>query len=170
MKFDKSKANSNPCIPANFTGEELYFFDWKLFLPQNIDCYLNNFALHYSRKTKRTYNTHGLDVFVNGFGKTNSIKTLDNYPSEYTQAPVFIKLVEALVNESYVPGVSVLGAPYDWRKAPNEMQRFYSMLTKLVQDAYIINNNTKVVVVAHSMGNQIILVSLLFLNKHSSLC
>ena len=57
----------------------------------------------------------------------------------------------------YVRGVNVRGAPYDWRKAPNELGEFYVNLTQLVEDTYYLNNGTRVVFIAHSMGNPVTL-------------
>lgn len=42
------------------------------------------------------------------------------------------------------------------------MSGYYSQLTKLVEDTYTINNNSKVVLLGHSLGN---LVLLYFLNQ-----
>ncbi|ELT91848.1 hypothetical protein CAPTEDRAFT_153574 [Capitella teleta] len=70
----------------------------------------------------------------------------------------FFHIVDQLVkNMSYVRDVSVRGAPYDFRKGPNEMQGFIADLKTLIEDTYALNNNTAVVLIGHSMGNPYIL-------------
>jgi lysophospholipase III len=73
-------------------------------------------------------------------------------------------LVKALVSQfGYTRGVNIRGAPYDWRRAPNELDLFFKNLTTLVEETYTLNNNTQVMLVAHSMGNPI---SVYWLNNY----
>ena len=120
--------------------------------PSYIDCWVDNLRLVYDNKTRTTSNSPGVEILIKGFGQTNTLEYLDTVPLSPTS--YFAPIVEALVKESgYVRGVNIRGAPYDWRKAPNEFGEYYANLTKLVEDSYYANNNTKVILVAHSMGN-----------------
>ncbi|XP_076447791.1 lysosomal phospholipase A and acyltransferase-like [Babylonia areolata] len=69
----------------------------------------------------------------------------------------FSDLVKELVSNGYTRGVDVMAAPYDFRKAPNEMQEFFNKTKRLIEDTYARNGNSSVVVVAHSMGNPVML-------------
>jgi hypothetical protein len=53
-------------------------------------------------------------------------------------------------------------APYDFRKAPNEMHAWMQDFKKLVEHSYVTNSNLSVVLLAHSMGSPL---SLYFLNQ-----
>ena len=157
-KYDKSKAPNDVCV-SNLTSEFLIWFNVQLLGPQSIDCLANNIKLNYNAKTKLTSDTPGVKISTNGFGQTVGIETIDGVPLGQSLFPYFTGLVNALVaNLSYVKGVNIRGAPYDWRKAPNELQAYYTNLTQLVERTYAINNNTRVVIIAHSMGNPIVLV------------
>ena len=125
-------------------------------LPYYVDCLVDNLRLVYDNKTRTTSNSPGVQTLVKGFGHTDTIEYLDNF--SFSVASYFAPIVNALVdNYNYVRGVNVRGAPYDWRKAPNELGEYYAQLTKLVEDSYYTNSNTKVILVAHSMGNPIAL-------------
>ena len=59
----------------------------------------------------------GVKVRVPYFGNTTGIKYLDpcvSHPGEY-----FATFVSALVSAGYEEGVSLRGAPYDFRRAPS---------------------------------------------------
>ena len=61
----------------------------------------------------------GVKVRVPYFGNTTGIKYLDptvSHPGEY-----FAKMVTALIDMGYEEGVSLRGAPYDFRKAPSKL-------------------------------------------------
>ena len=166
VTFNKSRAKSDWCIPSSAASatETLYFFDWRHFMPPAIGCYMRNLRLHYNARTRKTSDTPGVQLSVHGFGHTHTVETIDGAPESVSHLPAFSALVHALVaKHGYERGVSVRAAPYDWRKAPNEMQHFYTKLTKLVEDTYALNGNVRVLLVAHSMGNPLVLVSTRFL-------
>ena len=159
VKFDKGKAPSDECVPYEQSTDQslLYWVNWSQLTPQAIACYMDNLRLCYNQTTRRTSNKQGVSLSVHEFGNTTCVESLDGDPN--TPAQVFTAIVDALVRRGYTRGVDVRGAPYDWRIAPNEMQAFYTQLTELVQDTYAINANTKVILVSHSMGSPIVLVS-----------
>jgi len=59
---------------------------------------------------------------------------------------------ESLIPIGYERDSSVLGAPYDFRKAPNELQDWMGDFQKLIETTHDSNNNTPVVLLCHSMG------------------
>jgi triacylglycerol esterase/lipase EstA (alpha/beta hydrolase family) len=46
---------------------------------------------------------------------------------------------------------------YDFRKGADEQDEFFVNLTRLVTETYELNNQTKVVLVTHSMGGSLLL-------------
>ncbi|KAK6174414.1 hypothetical protein SNE40_017695 [Patella caerulea] len=131
-------------------------------VPVLIDCFVDNMRLVYNATSRTTSNSPGVFTRMPGFGDTYSVEWLD--PDTFlhiTRTSYFAPIVTSLVNWGYVRGKSVRGAPYDFRKAPNEFGDYFVQLKKLIEDTYTLNNNTPIVILAHSMGNP---VSLYFLN------
>ncbi|KAJ8302642.1 hypothetical protein KUTeg_019038, partial [Tegillarca granosa] len=130
--------------------------------PYVIDCFVDNMRLEYDRVTHTTHNVAGVDIKTSQFGHTKTVEYLD--PSELSQTSYFGPIVDSLVAEGYVRNVSIRGAPYDFRKAPNELGEFYVKLKSLIEETYTLNNNSRVTLVGHSMGNP---VTLYFLNHQT---
>jgi lysophospholipase-3 len=139
-----------------------YFMLWlniHQILPFVVDCFVDNIRLNYDNVTRKSYNTPGVDIKVLGFGQTDTVEYLSS--TKLSQTVYFGGIVSSLVDQyGYVRGVNVRGAPYDFRKAPNELDDFYADLTSLVEETYFLNNQTKVILVAHSLGNSVTLVSI----------
>lgn len=127
----------------------------KLFLPAVIGCWTDNMKLVYNTTTNRTSNMPGVLVRVPGFRNTSTVEWLD--PSKAIEGRYFVDIVEALLPLGYRRGKNILGAPYDWRRAPNEFQSYYGNLTRLIEETYRYNGNMKVLILAHSMGNPVML-------------
>ncbi|XP_078067162.1 lysosomal phospholipase A and acyltransferase [Mustelus asterias] len=138
-----------------------YFTLWlnlELLLPLVIDCWIDNIRLIYNTTTKTTETPPGVDVRVPGFGKTYPLEFLD--PSKRAVGIYFYTLVKSMVEWGYLRDEDVRGAPYDWRRAPNESGQFFKDLQKMIEFMYI-KYGGPVVLIAHSMGN---LYTLYFLN------
>ena len=58
----------------------------------------------------------------------------------------------ALVHNGYERGLTVRGAPYDFRYAPHSQAFYFVQLRQLVEETWAINGRRKVVLLAHSMG------------------
>lgn len=130
--------------------------------PYVIDCLVENLKLNYNNQTKETLNSDGVDIRIKGFGQTDTVEYIDS--SKLSLSTYFGLIVNALVTKAkYVRGVNVRGAPYDWRKAPDELHEYYKSLTQLVEETYEMNNQTRIMLVAHSMGNP---VSLYWMNNY----
>ncbi|GFS42997.1 phospholipase A2 group XV, partial [Nephila pilipes] len=118
--------------------------------------------LVYNNQTRKTTNYPGVDIRVPGFGDTSTLEIID--PHFLAPHPLGVQLrhhpwteyykdiVTALVEVGYVRNISVRGAPYDFRKAPNELQDYYANLKHLIEETYEINDETKTTIVCHSMG------------------
>jgi lysophospholipase-3 len=142
-----------------------YFLLWlniEEITPYVIDCFVDNIRLVYDNVTKTTQNSPGVDVLVPDFGRPEPVEYLDT--TKLSATSYYAAIADAFVKKyGYVRGLNIRGAPYDWRKAPNEMQEFYANFTKLIEETYYANNGTKILLLAHSMGNP---VTLYFLNNY----
>ncbi|XP_063529576.1 phospholipase A2 group XV-like [Cydia strobilella] len=135
-----------------------YFNIWlnlELLVPFVIDCWVDNLKLEYDNVTRTTRNPAGVDVRVPGWGTPEPVEWLD--PSHEKSGVYFNTIADALVKIGYVRNVSIRGAPYDFRRAPNENAEFFVKLKTLVEDTYNINNKTSVTLLVHSMGGSMAL-------------
>ncbi|XP_059401973.1 phospholipase A2 group XV-like isoform X1 [Carassius carassius] len=130
-------------------------------LPGFIDCWIDNMRLLYNRTSHFTEAPPGVDVRVPGFGQTYSLEHLDT--SIRPMIKYFFTIVQALVEIGYTRNDDVRGAPYDWRKAPNENKEYFLRLKQMIEE--MANKaGGPVVLIAHSMGN---MYTLYFLQKQT---
>ncbi|XP_049578263.1 lysosomal phospholipase A and acyltransferase [Syngnathus scovelli] len=127
--------------------------------PVAIDCWMDNIRLIYNRTTHTTSSPPGVNISVPGFGLTSSMEYLD--PNKQGVGMYFFNIAQALVDWGYTRGDDVRGAPYDWRKAPNENKDYFLALRKMIEEMAK-NAGGPVVLIAHSMGNMYMLY---FLNQ-----
>ncbi|KAE9416180.1 hypothetical protein Angca_007738, partial [Angiostrongylus cantonensis] len=113
------------------------------------------FRLVFNSTTGLSSNMPGVDIRVPGFGGTNTIEWLDK--SKASPGLYFFTLVEQMVSWGYSRGKNLLGAPFDWRKSPNELHLYFDLLKTTIETTYRYNGHTKVITLGHSMGNPIIL-------------
>lgn len=152
-KLDKPKVVHYLCSKRT----DSYFTLWlnlELLLPVIIDCWIDNIRLVYNRTSRTTQFPDGVDVRVPGFGETFSLEFLD--PSKRNVGSYFYTMVESLVGWGYTRGEDVRGAPYDWRRAPNENGPYFLALQEMIEEMYQMYGGP-VVLVAHSMGNMYML-------------
>ncbi|XP_015784283.1 group XV phospholipase A2 [Tetranychus urticae] len=128
-------------------------------VPFVVDCWVDNMRLVYDNVTRKTSNSPGVDIRVPGFGNTTSVEYVD--PSQVSVSGYYNQLVKVMVEMGYSRGNTILGAPYDFRKAPNEMEDFYNQFKTMIESSYT-KLGKKLVLVCHSMGCPI---TLYFLNN-----
>nr|XP_045590503.1 phospholipase A2 group XV-like [Procambarus clarkii] len=131
----------------------LMWFNIKNIIPYYIDCVIDGMKLQYDNVTRTTRNDPGVETRIPGFGNTSTVEWLSKdhlYVLSY-----FHDIVSSLIPLGYERGVSVRGAPYDFRKAPNEMGEYFWDLEQLIETTYA-STEQKVVLVAHSMGAPLI--------------
>ena len=77
---------------------------------------------------------------------------------------ILIAVESSLLPLGYKRNVDIFGAPYDFRLAPNELQRWFADFKNLVEVAYRNNGNKSVILLCHSMGSPL---SLYLLNSQT---
>ncbi|XP_075044917.1 LOW QUALITY PROTEIN: lysosomal phospholipase A and acyltransferase [Mixophyes fleayi] len=140
---------------------DYYFTLWlnlELLVALVIDCWIDNISLNPPTPPSSPASPAGVAVRVPGFGQTTSLEFLD--PSKRSVGIYFYTLVQTMVDWGYTRDANIRGAPYDWRKAPNENTEYFEALKKLIETMYE-TYNSPVALIAHSMGN---LYTLYFLN------
>ncbi|XP_029049451.1 phospholipase A2 group XV-like isoform X1 [Osmia bicornis bicornis] len=143
-----------------------YFNIWlnlELLVPLVIDCWIDNMKLNYDNVTRTTRNQDGVDIRIPGWGDPFVVEYLD--PSKASPGVYFKDIGNMLVNNlGYIRNYSLRGAPYDFRKGPNENEEFFNKLKTLVEETYIMNKQVPVTLLAHSMGGP---MTLIFLQRQS---
>lgn len=125
------------------------WLNMELLVPYVIDCWVDNMKLVYDNVTRTTTNAPGVTTRVPGFGNSTTVEWLD--PSHRSPTGYFKDIVNALVPLGYERGVSVRGAPFDFRRAPNEHDEYFRDLRRLIEETYQ-SLGRKVILILHSMG------------------
>ncbi|XP_002129305.2 lysosomal phospholipase A and acyltransferase-like [Ciona intestinalis] len=122
-------------------------------LPFLVDCWVDNIKMLYNNETKQVRNNYGVQTRVPRFGSTYAFEYLDK--DKYAIGSLyFAPLVDHMTcNLGYTKQKDLFGAPFDWRLSPLQHKIYFKKLGTLIETAYYNNNNTKVVVMGHSMGN-----------------
>lgn len=121
-------------------------------MPPYLDCWVDNMKLRYDNIGRRTKNNYGVKIKVPPFGDTEPLEWISQGYMAY-----FYEITQALVDNGYVRNKSIFGAPYDFRKGPNENEYWFRKLKNLTEHAYEYNDNVGVTYIAHSMGGKMIL-------------
>lgn len=144
---------------------DTYFNLWlnkELLVPFVIDCWIDNIRLVYNSTTRKTQNSPGVEVRIPGFGTSETVEWID--PSHASVGAYFVNIGNALVQNNYKRDHSIRGAPYDFRKAPNENKEWFIKMKHLVEETFTLNEGTPVTLIVHSMGAP---MTLLFLQMQS---
>lgn len=143
---------------------QYYYTLWldlsQISLAQN--CFVDNMRLVYNTTTHQTLDSPGVSIQVPGFGNTDTVEFLDPGREQFTT--YYYHIIERLTKEGYIRNLSLRGAPYDFRRSPNEFQDYFLKLKNLILETYKANNNSRVILIGHSMGSPTMLY---FLNKQS---
>ena len=134
-----------------------------LLSPVVFDCLIDNMRLYYNKTSRATYNSEGVEIRPTNFGSIDSVDYLDIYRIPKTD--YFDRIISTLeTRNGFVRNVDMVAAPFDFRKAPNELDEFFDKLKQLIEDHYVRNNFRRVTIICHSMG---CLNSLYLLNRQT---
>ncbi|KAJ6646350.1 Phospholipase A2 group XV [Pseudolycoriella hygida] len=158
-KLDKPNTVRSICYEKTVMWYSLWL-NPEILLPFVIDCWVDNMSLTYDNNTRTTRNSPGVETRVSGWGDPESVEWMN--PLRFHFTAYFKDIGNALVANGYVRNVSIRGAPYDFRKAPNENRHWFVDLKTLVEETYETNGKVAVTLIAHSMGAR---MTLLFLHQ-----
>lgn len=128
------------------------WLNMELLAPFVIDCWIDNAKLNYDNVTRTTTNQPGVELRIPGWGDSDMVEYLDP-GDKYLSVGYYYKYIgDALVQNGYIRNHSLRGAPYDFRKGPNENKQWFVDMKTLVEETYALNENTPVTIVCHSMG------------------
>lgn len=97
----------------------------ELLVPFVIDCWVDNLRLEYDNVTRTTSNSEGVEIRIPGWSNPEPVEWLD--PSHDKTGAYFNSIADTLVKLGYQRNVSIVGAPYDFRKAPSKYLLFISL-------------------------------------------
>ena len=71
---------------------------------------------------------------------TSGVEYLDTDPLTWPYTAYYAKIVQKLVDDQvgYQRGVNLHGAPYDFRRAANEQEKYFTDLKTLIQETYLL--------------------------------
>ncbi len=78
--------------------------------------------LVYDNVSRTTSNTPGVYTRVPGFGNCSTVEWID--PSKASEGTYFKDIADMLTLLGYEGGISLRGAPYDFRKGPSNIFAF----------------------------------------------
>jgi len=152
-RIDKSSVVHYVCSKKT----DYWFSLWlnmELLVPIVIDCWVDNMRLNYDNVTRKTTNNQGVETRVPDFGNSTSVEWID--PSKASAGNYFASIASSIMKFGYERNVSLRGAPYDFRRAPNELQDYLKNVKALVEETFNKNNGKKTVFITHSMGGSIV--------------
>ncbi|RWS06598.1 Transferrin-like protein, partial [Dinothrombium tinctorium] len=151
--FDSTKYNDSNCLESAKKESTLWFSTFS-FVKQP-KCWLDAAKLYYDSKTKRSFSQNGVTVKVPELGPTESVEYIAPLSQHFQMTKYFATLVEKLEALGYRKNVDLKSAPRDWRKAPHELDDYFTSVKTLVENTFEQNGKRRVILVGHSMGGNI---------------
>mmetsp|Transcript_64924 Transcript_64924/g.89158 ORF Transcript_64924/g.89158 Transcript_64924/m.89158 type:complete len:588 (-) Transcript_64924:188-1951(-) len=100
-------------------------------------------------------NAHHLDWLAR---RTGQIKSLKDVAITIGFLNPFVEMVERFVKErGYTRNTDLRAAPYDFRLAPTTNKPFKADMKALIEETRLVNGNSPVTIIAHSMGGLYVL-------------
>lgn len=130
------------------------FISVKYFIPPFLSCFLDWMTVDYNETTNSQQNREGVDIHPEDFGGISDV-TVTGPRSLSFLFSYMLKMVKKFEGYGYVPKKDLFAAPYDWRFGADMPDSYYESLQRIVEQAYTMNNNTKVALIAHSLGSQL---------------
>lgn len=150
-KLDKLSVVRPWCVRRTRSWFILWLHAASLLNPLELPCWCDNMRLVRNASTGAIQNAPGVATRVPAFGDTSGMEVLDpSLPAAVTA--VWRTMVERLVGAGLARGVSVRGAPYDFRYAPLTDAGYFSALEALIVATSAQHAGQPVVLVSHSLG------------------
>ncbi|OAF69730.1 hypothetical protein A3Q56_02520 [Intoshia linei] len=148
VKLSNYTSNNPVCNQHKNGWSHLWINIAQLF---NFNCVSEQMSLYYDyTKILTANNRRGVEIRVTGnsFGRIDAIKNLSSFDDP--RLKIYNKFLSYFMDTGYKNGVNLNGAPYDFRYIPNK--NFYRKMKLLIEKTYTKNNNSKVVLIGHSLG------------------
>ena len=121
------------------------------FIP-HIRCLVELFKLEFDRATNRTYDTLGVEVRVKTPDSMDSVEIITE-TRILPQWKYFHSISGSLVDYlGYTRDLNLRAAPYDFRKAPNELESYFAEMGPKIEEIYHANEQRPISFICHSMG------------------
>ena len=167
MGFVKSKNSYFFFLKTKF----LLFFQVELYegiLGQ--PCWLDSLSISYFASNNSYEGTKGVDIRPNDFGGLNGVNKLDHFDDPFGLTNYYQYIISQLERVGYKGGVTLFGAPYDWRVPADFLYHqekslgkvWGTLLKELIEKAFATSGNKAVNVITHSLGGPTFLY---FLNR-----
>lgn len=154
VKLDVEDAARSYCVKKTEDFVNIWL-NREYLVPFAIDCLVSHLRLEYDNDTRSTRDSPGVTTRIPGWGNSLTVEWID--PTQSADGSYFVNMANALARNGYVRGISLFGAPYDFRKGPNEDTKFIARLKNLIGDVYTKNNKTAVSLIVHGAGGPKIL-------------
>lgn len=124
----------------------------KQLLPYMIDCLIDNMRLEFDTATNQTKNPAGVDIRVKNGSRVASVEYLNNL--QISGFAYFAPIIEQLTSGKlgYEREFNIRAAPYDFRKAPNELGDYFDNLKDQSEQLVRENGGRPISYICHSMG------------------
>jgi len=117
-------------------------------------CWFDNLQIEYNQTLDSYSNITGVSIRPRDFGGISGVDYLDHTDDPLHLTSVYLPIIEAMLAIGYEPGVTLFGAPYDWRLPVDylfSMTSWDEDMEALIEQAFSVNN-LPVHIVTHSMG------------------
>lgn len=149
-RWNPSEAAPSKSCPR-FTEWRTIWLDPSYILPNRLECLVEMLELEMDTGTCRTRNKRGLEVRVKAPERVENAETLTDL--RVLRYDYFHQIVDHLVKTlGYKRNENIRGAPYDFRRAPNELAGYYERLDSMVAEMIGQSGGARVTLVCHSMG------------------
>ncbi|EAX96516.1 Lecithin:cholesterol acyltransferase family protein [Trichomonas vaginalis G3] len=137
--------------PKNLNNEEIWV-DEEYVIPPIVNCLGDWLTMRYDPTINDAVDQENCKIDIVDFGGVNGMSFIDDIFNSSKLIPYMHEYIKYLQKHGYTVGQDLFGAPFDWRRGLVLGQDHYDKMTKLVEEAYVKNDNQKVVLVGHSLG------------------
>ena len=137
--------------PNKITNKMLWV-NPKFIVPPLYNCLFQLMQVFWDEEKQNFKSRTNTTIFVKDFGGDYSVKYVDKGIFGYHFVESFASLLKSLKKDGYVVHKNLFAAPFDWRMAIPGLENFWPSLKYLIENAYRVNNNSKVILFGFSTG------------------